>query len=54
MLDRGIGLPGPQPEPAALLPTPRETLIDLQSAINQCSLLSRAIQVLHTKVKPSM
>ena len=36
MLDRGIGLSGPQPEPAALLPTPRETLIDLQSAINQC------------------
>jgi hypothetical protein len=35
MLDREIGLPGPQPEPSALLPTPSKALVDLQSAIDQ-------------------
>src|ERR1700720_2547132 len=35
MLDRGIGLPGPQPKPATVLPTPSETLVNLQRAIGE-------------------
>jgi len=35
MLDREIGLPGPQLEPGAPLSTASETRVDLQSAIDQ-------------------
>jgi hypothetical protein len=35
MLDYEIGLSGPQPEPATNLPVPSETLVDLQSTIDQ-------------------
>jgi len=47
MLDRGIGIPSPQPEPGALLPATSETRIQLQSALDQ---LDSAIDVL-TKVR---